>query len=232
MNEGVGPPQDLGALAAALRERAGTAERGLLIAVCGGMACGKTTVAWRLANLLDLRSVQSVDDLREAARHYAEGEDAALLGARSYEAWRVLTERGWTGEDAYRAFVRQCRLVLPLIEGFLERHYREGIGTALEGINLLPSLISSATRKWRVVTLCLNVGRSSAFEQRLRGRTADTHLRSPQEHTPVQLAAIRRIKQGILLDARQADVPVIENDALRRTLVTALDLIGRAAVEP
>ncbi|MBI2911457.1 MAG: hypothetical protein HYY05_04885 [Chloroflexi bacterium] len=219
---------DLEALAGALRERARAGGRGLLIAVCGGMGCGKTTLAWRLANLLDLRSVQSVDDLREAARHYTGGEDAALLGARSYEAWRVLAGRGWTGQQAFSAFVRQCHLVQPLVDGFLERHHQEGMGAALEGINLLPSLISSATRRWGVVAVCLNVRGSRTFEERLRRRTADTHRRSPLEHTPEQLAAIRRVKRGIVLDARRTGVPVIENDTLEGTLAAALELMSRA----
>lgn len=116
------------------------------IAIAGGNASGKSSLAAEVAHLLGVHQIVGTDAVREVVREYESSIDDPFLHASSFRAWKVLgiepTEDN-RKELVQAGFQLHRQQVVHGVRAILKRFSREGTSAIIEGIHLSPSIFRS-----------------------------------------------------------------------------------------
>jgi 2-phosphoglycerate kinase len=204
----------------------------LIILIGGATGAGKSTVASRLAYLLDIVRTQSTDMMREIIRCYLVPHVAPTLGYSSFDAWKGLPkvdalERGAaTASPVTTGFLAQFGMVRVALEATIQRAVKERQDLIVEGVHVLPSHLDLAglQAKAVVVPVVLAVTTRDELDAHLQRRGREQPDRNAELHRS-RLAGIWQLQQFIVDQAQKAGVPVIANWSLEETLEAAMDEI-------
>ena len=157
----------------------------VILLVGGGTGTGKSTVATEVAYRLGITRVTSTDFVRQTMRAFFAKEFMPSIHYSSFEAGLGLTkaEEEESGDAALLGFLDQTRNVLTGVEAALQRALDEGWSMVLEGVHLVPGMISTELRGALVVHCVLaihdeEIHRTPLLDPRppLRGRPAGRPL--------------------------------------------------------
>ena len=206
-------------------------EEPLLLLVGGATGTGKSTVATEVAHRLGITRVTSTDFIRQTMRAFFSEEFMPSVHYSSFEARLALTraEEEESGDAAILGFLDQTRNVLTGVHAALERAATERWSTVLEGVHLVPGMVTADFPGAFVVQCVVAVEDESMHRSRFWVREYATDGLRPLDKYLDELPQIRTIQDFIVERAHRYDVPVITSDHLDTAIGDVLDLVLRRA---
>jgi 2-phosphoglycerate kinase len=209
----------------------------VILLVGGGTGTGKSTVATEVAYRLGITRVTSTDFVRQTMRAFFSKEFMPSIHYSSFEAGLGLSkaEEEESGDAALLGFLDQTRNVLTGVEAALQRALDEGWSMVLEGVHLVPGMITTELRGALVVQCVLAIRDEEIHRTHFWIRDATSDGIRPVDRYIGGLPEIRMIQEYVLERAARADVPVIENesqnDAVSAVMNLVLEQAERAAAQ-
>src|SRR5215207_27136 len=207
----------------------------VIILVGGGTGTGKSTVATEIAYRLGITRVTSTDFVRQTMRAFFAKEFMPSIHYSSFEAGLGLTkaEEEESGDAALLGFLDQTRNVLTGVEAALQRALDEGWSMVLEGVHLVPGMITTELEGALVVHCVLGIRDEEIHRTHFWIRDEASDGVRPVDRYIAGLSEIRMIQDYIIERAARCDVPVIENnsqaDAVDAVMELVLEQAERAA---
>ena len=210
----------------------------LILLIGGPTGAGKSTVAARVAYLLDIVRTQSTDMMREIIRCYLVPHVAPTLGYSSFDAWQGLPEiehmprQIMTDNPVVSGFLAQFGTVKVALEATIQRAVKESNDLIVDGVHVLPTLLdlSSVRDKAVVVPLVLAVTTLGRLDAQLKRRSREEPDRDSKRHRE-SLEGIWDL-QGFMVDqAENAGIAVIGNWDLDETVEQVIDEVMRQIVK-
>jgi 2-phosphoglycerate kinase len=203
----------------------------LFLLVGGTTGTGKSTIATEVAHRLGITRVTSTDFIRQTMRAFFSEEFMPSVHYSSFEARLALTraEEEESGDAALLGFLDQTRNVLVGVHAALERAATERWSTVLEGVHLVPGMVSAEYPGAFVVQCIVVIEDEGLHRSHFWVRDQATEgLRALEKYLD-SLPQIREIQEYLIERARRYDVPVIVNDSLDSAIGQVLDLVLRRA---
>jgi 2-phosphoglycerate kinase len=209
----------------------------VILLVGGGTGTGKSTVATEVAYRLGITRVTSTDFVRQTMRAFFAKEFMPSIHYSSFEAGLGLSkaEEEESGDAALLGFLDQTRNVLTGVEAALQRALDEGWSMVLEGVHLVPGMITTELKGALVVHCVLGIRDEEIHRSHFWIRDATSDGVRPVDRYIAGLPEIRMIQDYVLDRAARNDVPVIENesqnDAVGAVMNLVLEQAERAAAQ-
>ncbi|EHR78566.1 2-phosphoglycerate kinase [Thermococcus litoralis DSM 5473] len=185
----------------------------MIILLGGATGVGKSTLATELAFRLGIRTVIGTDTVREVMRKIISKELLPAIHTSSFLAWRELRNLPKDVDPLIYGFESQVRYVTVGINAVVERSYKEGFNTIIEGIHLVPGYVSLNDRSFMYL---ITVKNSEALEARFYER-ARYSLR-PAEYYVKNIDNIMHIQEYLIEKAKEYGIPIIENIELEQSI--------------
>jgi 2-phosphoglycerate kinase len=204
-------------------------EQPLLLLVGGATGTGKSTLATEAAHRLGITRVTSTDFIRQTMRAFFSEEFMPSVHYSSFEARLALTraEEEESGDAAILGFLDQTRNVLVGVQAALERAATEHWSMVLEGVHLVPGMVTTDFPGAFVVQCVVAIEDENLHRSHFWVREYATEGLRPLDKYLDSLPQIRQIQDYLVERARRYDVPVIVNDSLDRALGDVMDLVLR-----
>ena len=199
----------------------------VILLVGGGTGTGKSTVATEVAYRLGITRVTSTDFVRQTMRAFFAREFMPSIHYSSFEAGLGLSkaEEEESGDAALLGFLDQTRNVLTGVEAALQRALDEGWSMVLEGVHLVPGMITTELRGALVVHCVLAIHDEEIHRTHFWIRDATSEGVRPVDRYIGGLPEIRMIQEYVLERAARADVPVIENESQNEAVGAVMNLV-------
>jgi 2-phosphoglycerate kinase len=206
-------------------------EAPLLLLVGGATGTGKSTLATEAAHRLGITRVTSTDFIRQTMRAFFSEEFMPSVHYSSFEARLALTraEEEESGDAAILGFLDQTRNVLVGVHAALERAATEHWSLVLEGVHLVPGMVSTMFPGAFVVQCIVAIEDENLHRSHFWVREYATEGLRPLDKYLESLPQIRQIQEYLVERAHRYDVPVIVNDTLDRAIGDVMDLVLRRA---
>ena len=203
----------------------------LLLLIGGATGTGKSTIATEAAHRLGITRVTSTDFIRQTMRAFFSEEFMPSVHYSSFEARLALTraEEEESGDAAILGFLDQSRNVVVGVQAALERAATEHWSTVLEGVHLVPGMVTADFPGAFVVQCVIAIEDENLHRSHFWVRDQSTEGLRPLEKYLESLPQIRQIQDYLVERARRHDVPVIVNDALDTAIGDVMDLVLRRA---
>ncbi len=203
----------------------------LLLLIGGATGTGKSTIATEAAHRLGITRVTSTDFIRQTMRAFFSEEFMPSVHYSSFEARLALTraEEEESGDAAILGFLDQTRHVVVGVQAALERAATERWSTVLEGVHLVPGMVSAEFPGAFVVQCVVAIEDENLHRSHFWVREYSTEGLRPLDKYLDSLPQIRQIQDYLVERARRYDVPVIVNDSLDRAIGDIMDLVLRRA---
>jgi 2-phosphoglycerate kinase len=216
-------------------------DRPLVLLIGGATGTGKSTLATEIAYRLGISRITSTDVIRQAMRAFFAPELMPELHYSSFDAAEGLKVPMPDPDDEDRAlygFIQQAGQVAVGTSAVVERAVMEGLSTVVEGVHVVPGLVTAERHPGAVVVqLMLAIEdeeshRAHFFARDAAGgglRAMDRYLR--------RFGEIRRIQDYLLARAEKQGWPIVEAADPDQALLAVMDLIlvsatARAAAVP
>ncbi|MDD9873360.1 MAG: zeta toxin family protein [Deltaproteobacteria bacterium] len=198
-------------------------EKPMILLLGGAAGVGKTSLAQEVAHRLGITRVTSTDAIRQVMRIMLSRELAPTLHASSYEAHREHPLAAEAGEDrVVEAFRAQTATISVGVRAMMQRAIEEREDLILEGVSILPGLISPGDFAAEAHVIFLAVGALS--EQSLARRferRGGSGRRSSRRYLQ-NLGAILCIQSHILELAEQFELPIVDNQSFDDSVLSIL----------
>jgi 2-phosphoglycerate kinase len=199
----------------------------VILLVGGGTGTGKSTVATEVAYRLGITRVTSTDFVRQTMRAFFAKEFMPSIHYSSFEAGLGLTkaEEEESGDAALLGFLDQTRNVLTGVEAALQRALDEGWSMVLEGVHLVPGMITTELKGALVVQCVLAIHDEEIHKTHFWIRDATSEGVRPVDRYIAGMPEIRMIQEYVLERAARNDVPVIENETQTEAIGAVMNLV-------
>lgn len=199
----------------------------VILLVGGGTGTGKSTVATEVAYRLGITRVTSTDFVRQTMRAFFSEEFMPTIHFSSFEAALGLSkaEEEESGDAALLGFLDQTRNVLVGVEAALQRALDEGWSMVLEGVHLVPGMLTTQLRGALVVHCVLAIHDEEIHRTHFWIRDVDSDGARAHDKYLSGLPEIRMIQDYIVERARRNDVPVIENESVSGAIAAVVELV-------
>jgi 2-phosphoglycerate kinase len=199
----------------------------VVLLVGGATGTGKSTLATEAAHRLGITRVTSTDFIRQTMRAFFSREFMPSVHYSSFEAQLALTkaDEDVSGDATLLGFLDQTRNVLVGVEAAVDRALEEGWSIVLEGVHLVPGMISTDRVNALVVQCVVAISDEDVHRSHFWVRDSATEGQRPLEKYLEGMPEIRMIQDVLLDRARRFDVPVIENTSFDEAIGDVLDLV-------
>jgi len=203
----------------------------VILLVGGATGTGKSTVATEVAYRLGITRVTSTDFVRQTMRAFFSQEFMPTIHYSSFEAALGLSkaEEEESGDAALLGFLDQTRNVLVGVEAALQRALDEGWSMVLEGVHLVPGMLTGDLDRALVVQCVLAIHDEEIHRTHFWIRDQDSDGVRAHDKYLSGLPEIRMIQDYIVERARRNDVPVIENESVTEAIAVVAELVLEAA---
>jgi 2-phosphoglycerate kinase len=195
----------------------------VILLIGGATGTGKSTVATEVAHRLGINRVTSTDVVRQTLRAFFAPEYMPSIHRSSFDAG--------AGESLVDSFLEQTKKVGIAIEASIERAVQEGWSMVLEGVHLVPGMLSLDGDDAIVVQCVLSIQDEDVHASHFWIRGATSHGLRPVQKYLERLDDIRRLQDFIVERAREAGIPVVENTNVEETVGAVIELVLGATAE-
>jgi 2-phosphoglycerate kinase len=200
----------------------------VIVLIGGSTGTGKSTVAAEVAHRLGITRVASTDFIRQTMRAFFSPEFMPTIHFSSFEAGQALDEEV-TGDPTVVGFVDQCRHVCVGVDAAIRRALTEGWSMVLEGVHLVPGLLTSELEGLLLVHVVLEIRDEEVHRMHFHVRDTTTGGIRAMDKYLEKIDDIRRVQTYITSRARRESVPVVENANVERTIDQVIELVMQAA---
>jgi 2-phosphoglycerate kinase len=197
----------------------------IIVLIGGATGTGKSTVASEVAYRLGITRVTSTDFIRQTMRAFFAEEFMPTVHYSSFDAWRGMPEAEQEeGDLLVRGFLQQTKNVLVGVRASIDRALEEGWSMVLEGIHVVPGMLTERIEGALVVQCVLAVPDPEIHASNFFVRDATTCGVRPVEKYLRSLDEIRLLQEFIVRRARKFGTPVIENENVDRAIGAVIEL--------
>jgi 2-phosphoglycerate kinase len=199
----------------------------LIILIGGSSGVGTSSIAFEVANRLDIRNMISTDMIREVMRKIVSKELLPTIYESSYTAYRSLRIPPPPElDEVLIGFRDHVDTVSVGVDAVIERALKEGISIVIEGVHIVPGFIrEDLVNKPNVNMFVLTLQDEEVHRGRFYSRCRQMWARRPLERYMNYFGAIRRTHKYFESQANKYHVPVIENIDVITTLDTIMEYI-------
>jgi 2-phosphoglycerate kinase len=202
----------------------------ILVLVGGGTGTGKSTVATEVAQRLGITRVTSTDFVRQTMRAFFSPEFLPSVHFSSFEVGEALPAAEREAVDPLVVgFIDQTRNVLVGVQASIDRALEEGWSMVLEGVHLVPGMLTEPTGPALFVHVVLAIDDEEIHAQHFWLRDSGSTGMRPLDRYLERLADIRQIQDFIGEEARKVAVPVIQNRNIEQTIGAVIELVVERA---
>ena len=209
--------------------RAHHLERPMVLLLGGATGTGKSSLAAEVAYRLGISRVTSTDAVRQVMRAFFAAELMPALHYSSFEAGEGLSVPMPDLEPEDRAlhgFILQAGQVAVGANAIIERAVMEGLSSVVEGVHLVPGLISAERHQAAtVVEVMLAIADEELHQAHFFTRDLETGGLRSMDRYMRRFGEIRRIQDYLLTRAERAGIPVIDAGDAGQALGAVIDLI-------
>jgi 2-phosphoglycerate kinase len=199
----------------------------IILLIGGGTGTGKSTVATEVAYRLGITRVTSTDFVRQTMRAFFSADFMPSIHYSSFEAGEARDEDD--PDRVVHGFLDQTRNVLVGVRAAIDRVLQEGWSMVLEGVHLVPGMVSAEIEGALVVQFVLAIDDVEAHASHFWLRDSSSGHARPFERYLDALGDIREIQDYIVARAEKAGVPVIENGNIQLAIAQAMELVLESA---
>ena len=201
-------------------------DRPLIVMLGGAAGTGKSTLAALLAHRLGITHLTATDTIRQVLRASFAHEFMPAVHYSSFEASAAVRLRTGGAEDPeLQGFLRQAEHVGSGVRAIVERSIQERTPMVLEGVHLVPGVLRDPAASGALVVgamLCVPDAELHRSHFHNRGMGGG---RGPAQRYLEHFETIRKLQDHLVLQARAAGIPVIENQALDTSLSLLMRLV-------
>jgi len=208
----------------------------LIILIGGATGAGKSTLATRLAYLLDIVRTQSTDMMREIIRCYLVPHVAPTLGYSSFDAWkglpRVEGAAAKRQDPVVAGFLAQFGTVRVALEATIARAVKERTDLIVDGVHVMPTHmeLSEVKEKAVLVPLMLAVSTRDRLDEQFKRRSREAPDRDSSRHREM-LEEIWTLQTFMVDQAQKSDIPVLINWDMDDMVREVMDEVMRRICE-
>jgi len=195
----------------------------VILLIGGATGTGKSTVATDVAHRLGITRVTSTDVVRQTLRAFFAPEYMPSIHRSSFDAV--------PGEPLVDAFLAQTTEVLVAVEATVDRAIDEGWSMVLEGVHLVPGMLSVSAERAIVVECVLAIEDEEAHAGHFWIRDVASHGLRPVQKYLERLGDIRKLQEFIVERAGETGTPVIQNSSVETTVGAVIELVLGTAAE-
>jgi 2-phosphoglycerate kinase len=195
----------------------------IILLVGGATGTGKSTVATEVAYRLGITRVTSTDFVRQTMRAFFSEDFMPSIHYSSFEAGEARDEDD--PDRVLHGFLDQTRNVLVGVRAAIDRVMQEGWSMVLEGVHLVPGMVSAEIEGALVVQFVLAIDDVEAHASHFWFRDTTTGGMRSFDRYLDSLGDIRAIQDYIVERAQKAGVPVIENGNIEAAIAEAMELV-------
>ncbi len=209
-------------------------DRPLILLIGGATGTGKSTLATEIAYRLGISRITSTDVIRQAMRAFFAPELMPELHYSSFDAAEGLKVPMPDPDDEDRAlygFIQQAGQVAVGANAVVERAVLEGLSTVIEGVHVVPGLVTAEQHAGAVVVqLMLAITDEDSHRSHFFSRGAEPGAMRSMDRYLRRLGEIRRIQEYLVARAEKQGWPVIEAGDPDAALLAVMDLILERAI--
>jgi len=198
-------------------------DKPVVILLGGTSGVGKTSLAVEVSHRLGISRVLSTDSIRQIMRITLSPELVPALHASSYDAYKCLPH-GESGQDpVLEGFHAQAATVAVGIRASIDRAVAEGASLVIDGVSVVPGLVSPEAWADSAYVIFLVVG--SLDEDALRNRFAARAIGAKERAAHRYLEnfdAICKIQDHFLELAERHGVPIVDNSSFDRAVLLVI----------
>lgn len=205
----------------------------LILLIAGGTGIGTSTLALRLAWLLEIQRIVSTDSVREVIRQFMPKNILPVLHVSTYQSDEVIEQVKSEHDRLIYGFVTQSKEVLNGVEAIIKRAITEKTSIVMEGVHLIPgemTFLEQYKNKATIIEVMLDVDQRSKHMKRFFSRHLENATRGKTKYLK-HFKEIRMIRDYLVKQAIKSHVPVIENYDLRKVEKAILEKIYEHNVE-
>jgi 2-phosphoglycerate kinase len=201
----------------------------IIVLIGGATGTGKSTVATEVAYRLGITRVTSTDFVRQTLRAFFSPEFMPSIHYSSFEAGSALRSAEEEEVDPLlHGFLDQTRNVLVGVNAAIERSLEEGWSTVLEGVHLVPGMLSPP-KSALVVQCVLAIESEEAHAGHFWIRDLASDGLRPLDKYLDCLSDIRYLQDYIVERAEREGVPVIVNQDREGATSAVMELVLTAS---
>jgi 2-phosphoglycerate kinase len=202
----------------------------IVLLLGGATGTGKSTIATEAAYRLGITRVTSTDFIRQTMRAFFSRD---FMPSVHYSSFEARVGEPDIPEQRLQGFLDQTRNVLVGVQAALDRALHEGWSMVIEGVHLVPGMISPI--EGPVVVQCVvAIGDEDEHLDHFQIRDATTGGLRPLDKYVQHFADIRALQDYIVERARRNDVPVVDRPTVESAVGEVIGLVLDATerVEP
>jgi 2-phosphoglycerate kinase len=204
----------------------------LIILIGGATGTGKSTVATEVAYRLGITRVTSTDFVRQTMRALFTPEFLPAIHTSSFDAGKTLPSAQEEEVDPLlHGFLEQSRHVLVGVQAAIDRSLEEGWSMVLEGVHLIPGMLSRSIEGALAVECVVAIENEEAHANHFWIRDLSSDGLRPLDKYLDRIGDIRYLQDFIVERAHVEGVPVIENSEREKAIAAVLELVLTAADE-
>lgn len=204
-------------------------ERPLVLLLGGATGTGKSSLATELAYRLGISRITSTDVVRQVMRAFFAPALMPTLHTSSFEAGEVLRRAVQPDDERERAlvgFIQQADQVAVGAAAVVDRAVVEGLSTVIEGVHLVPGLVSpDPVPRAVVVQVLLTIPDETAHQAHFVARDRTSGQERALHRYLDRFEDIRRVQDYLVSRAERAGIPVVDATDADQALRAVLDLI-------
>jgi 2-phosphoglycerate kinase len=210
--------------------RLGREDKPVIIMIGGATGVGKSTMAAQIAERLGLVRIISTDSVREVMRAFFAQSLMPSIHYSSYEADKAVRIPLGSGLNSHVVgFMEQAEMVNVGMKAILDRAIKERTSMVLEGVHLVPGMLSMhdqvAKSDALVLPLVIAVRDADLHRSHFLVRERETSGRRVLAGYLKGFEEIRRIQEFVLERAESEGTLIIDNESIDEAVGTVVEAL-------
>lgn len=184
-----------------------------VILIGGGTGIGTSTLAVRMAWLLEINRIVSTDSVREVIRQFLSADVLPIVHVSTYQTGKLIEQVNSAHDRLIYGFLSQSKEVLNGVEAIVKRSIKESASVVIEGIHIVPGemkFLKKYAKEATIIQVMLDVKQKSKHRLHFFSRRTQSANRSKTEYLK-HFDDIRLIRDFLVEQAEKNHVSVIQN---------------------